>query len=129
MCWLTYIRGMATETQFFRELSLYELDDLEVDAGRTLRSIDFSHRVSERRTWDLEIGADELQDPDKYDFIKAFWSADTRGIVDSDDPDATPDPGDYITVTVPGGRIPIEFVGGHRGLPVFRATLTQRDPD
>lgn len=129
MCWLRFTRDATTDSIFVRQLKLYKLPDVEFDAGRSLRGVDFAHRLSERQIWDIEIGVDELISASKGPFIIAFWSADQRFIAESENPLVEPTDPEFIEVNVPGGKLPVEYINGIQHLPQFKTTLTQKYPD
>lgn len=129
MCWLRSVRGATTTSVFVRQLKLSKLPDVEFDAGRSLRGVDFAHRLSERQIWEIEIGVDELISASKGPFIIGFWSADQRFIADNENPLVEPLDAEFIEVNVPGGKLPIEYINGINVLPQFKTTLTQKYPD
>lgn len=128
--WLKYTRGATTAQQRFLALSIPRRSDVERLTGRTLRHIDFAHRLSDRETWNVTIGANELFLPSSLAFVETFWKADQVWI----NFDPTTDPGalvagDWIECTPPSGSCPIDPVEGDESLPSITIPLVQRRPN
>jgi hypothetical protein len=104
---------------------LRELPDVAVEAGRTLREMDYAHVRSVREVYPLVIGASELRAPDSLAFMNDFWTSQQQWI--AIDASATvPDDADFIAVTRTGGTAPIDYLEGAAALPTYTLTLTEK---
>lgn len=140
--WLRYANGGAATSLKLNALECRELDDVERDSGRTLRRINYAHRLGYGWAFIMTIGADELVDPAKYAFIRAWFRASERWftanpaaieptVTDESVTGLATDPntnyGRYNT-DADSGRLPVTFIEGNKGLPSFSTTLVSQYP-
>lgn len=128
--WLRYERNETTVTQRFLALSTPRTSDVERKSGRTLRHVDFAHRLSDRETWTITIGANELYVPANRTFVETFWKADRVWInFDPQIDEEELDDADWIECTPPSGACPLEYIEGDESLPSIAIPLVQRKPN
>lgn len=132
--WLAYYNGSTTFVQAFNATASYDRDENTLEIGRTLRQVEYAHQLSHRRIYEITISADELATPANYAFMRAFWNASqwwlslrsdatTPAFGSANNPDT-----EFVSVRIDGGLSPVEFINGHKLLPSFTLTLTERFP-
>lgn len=127
MIWLKFQNGAAASVaKQFRELSLYQKEDVDRTVVRTLRRKSVTKVFSVRRLWELTIGADELTDTTKKEFCSDWWGADKRWFCESASP-TEPAAAAFIEVTTEGGEEPITFLDGNKHLPSLTYKLTEAE--
>lgn len=128
--WLRYERNGTTVSKRFLALSAPRTSDVERKAGRTLRHVDFAHRLSDRETWVITIGANELYVVANRTFVETFWKSDrvwisfNTAMLEGDVP-----PASWIECTPPSGACPVEYIEGDEALPSIAIPLVQRKPN
>lgn len=123
--WLRYQRGATIVARQFDALSAPQKPDVELKTARTLRGTDIAHRLSDRETWTITVGANALYQTDARDFMLALWKSDRVWISFQIAPKPVYED-DYIECTRPGGTCPLEFVEGNERLPSITMQLTQK---
>lgn len=88
--------------------------------GTNLNGTGYSHRLYQKNERLISISADFLADSSKYDFFKDFYKA---GAWQYSDDDST-----YTDVILQeSGKIPVEYIEGHLGLPELTFTLIDKE--
>lgn len=142
--WLRYKNTGDTAVAYQFTAEAEERPERAVEAGRTLRGVDYDFLLSKRSVWDVAIGADELQPTGTvdvttvsagYGFILAWYTAEERWFSPStgSEPSVASDPfapgaTDFRPVSHPAGVAPIAFIEGVRFFPSLTLTLTERYP-
>lgn len=111
--WLKYSTGGTPSAYRFNVLDYDDLRNTEHVRGRTLRQIEYAHRLSKRTTYTLTISADELLLDTPWNFLKDFWVAD-RWYLCIDDSVTEPAPASFVEITIPSGDMPVEYINNHK---------------
>jgi hypothetical protein len=153
--WLRYQNGTDPAQAFrFQPIQLYEKDFTELETGRTLRKIGYSHTLGKWLTWDVLIGANELSyiqvgivdvNPG-YAFLREFWKAGRRwfslstaalepAVADEQAgqlgyPAGTMGPvaAQFVGVIIEGGQSPEQWVEGSKHFPSYPLSLAAQYP-
>lgn len=89
--------------------------------GRLLNNgIGYSHLLAAWREWDVVISADELADPDKEDFVIAFWRSGLPRYFKEGS-------GEFIEVMTEGGTPAREKIEGSKYLPEYKLRLAEKN--
>jgi hypothetical protein len=113
-------------TRQIEALALKDVAEVEVISGRTLRRRIYTHRLSHRLIYHIQVGARTLSaDAVNAAHMVSFWTASRRWISMS----SLALPGDetFIEVSIEGGEAPVEFLENNLRLPTWDLTLTETE--
>lgn len=131
--WLRYKNGADDpESARFEGVKFYEFPNEIREEAQTLNLKLYSHRLGSRREWDIVISANELfgasnlitqSESANLAFLKEFFAAESHWLC-IDDATSEPETG-WIHAIVSGGRLPVEYIKGHKYLPQTNLTLRE----
>lgn len=125
--WLRYQNGATVTSRRVKAQVVRTTPEARVEAGTTLREMDYEHLRSKRNVYPMTIGASELRAPASFAFMNEFWTAEQRWIALSESA-TEPLDAEFVAVNRGGGLAPIDFLDGAGGLPSYSLTLTEKYP-
>ena len=130
--WLKYRQKGApigtTSAMRFDALTAEGLDETEKNQQRGLTGRNYTHLLSSRVAFDVEIGADETIDATKKAFLDEFWIA-AQQWISLDTSAIEPAAGLFVEVDTPAGRAPYQPIEGNWNFVTFRTILTAKEPN
>lgn len=126
--WLKYSTGGTPSARRFNVLNYDALRNTEHVRGRTLRQIEYAHRLSKRTIYTIVITADELMLDTPWNFLNDFWSAD-RWYLCISDAATEPASGSFVEIVIPSGEIPVEYLNNHKRLRRVAFQAVAKNPE
>lgn len=126
--WLKYSTGGTPSARRFNVLSYDEIINTEHVRGRTLRQIEYAHRLSKRTVYPIVISADELLLTTPWNFINDFWVAD-RWYLCIDSSTTEPAAGSFVEVVIPSGDLPVEYINSHKQFRKVAFQAVAKNPE
>ena len=131
--WLRYKNGGLTLSRRLETIShLPSATDATREQGETLRGYRYDHLLWRHRTHQITIGANVLYSATldtngltALEFMDGFWEAEQRFLSLAT---GETEPGDFVAVRTDGGVSPREYVEGHKLLPSYTLTITEKEP-
>lgn len=121
--WLRYQNGVTATSMRIDAAIFAERHDTEREVFSSLKGRRYSFLISKRKAYYLEIGADELGDASKKNFIDAFYTSELQFI--SLENIAT-EPATFTPVVIEeSGNAPVSFVENSELFPEYSFTLTE----
>lgn len=88
--------------------------------GTTIRQIEYSSTLANKKKWSVVIGADILFNDSQYNNLISFWNG-NRWKISLDN---------WVSeyeVVIPEGELPTEFIKNHKKLRKVTLEITQKD--
>jgi len=112
-----------SDSETFSALMFNEYPETDRVINRGLNGVEYNHLKSYRTIWKLIVSANELVDPDKYEFIKSFYAAGAWKF--STDNWTT----ETLVSLKETGDMPVEFLENHKLLREITFTFIQKKPE
>lgn len=116
--WFRYINGATEVSERLHAAILRKSPSVQRQIDRSLRGTDYDHVLSRRNVYEIEVGADELQDEDKLGFMEGWWTADARAI-SFDTGSTEPADNTFVFVTTSDGDAPVTYIDGLNAFPEY----------
>ena len=110
-------------SQTLKAVKYIEYHETERIQETDIRGEKYNHQLSKRPVWEIVISANELANATKWTFVQNFFLAHAWKF--STDNWST----EKIVELGEAGRIPVEFLEGHKNMRQVKFTLNQKESD